>query len=308
MCTGALCGLQQNNKVDFGASNLACLSESHFRRTDTRRFLFLEISYLWNAFPFPFSQFPFHNFLSNQQNCLIFLSNETVPCNLLTSPNLAKLFFISYFPILSSPSRPPPSPSCLPSPSSLPRPKSPPKIPSNLFSLLSAGSPPPKPPEGLKCFIQQNEPKNSFKLKEKKKVKKSIVKGKEKVKENVKKKVKVKEKVKVKKKVKLKLREKVKGRKKEREKEIELEKNRNSLFQTIVKLKNEKMRKKLWKRVDSPLTALIPTSLFYNAKFDNAVCAHLTIPTEVVPCCCMIFNKVFQTIFFFSTPFILKNV
>ena len=55
----APCGLQQNNKVDFGASNLACLSESHFCRTDTRRFLFLEISYLWNAFPFLFSQFPF---------------------------------------------------------------------------------------------------------------------------------------------------------------------------------------------------------------------------------------------------------
>ena len=55
----ASCGLQQNNKVDFGASNLACLSEPHFCQTNMCQFLFLEISYLWNTFPFLFSQFPF---------------------------------------------------------------------------------------------------------------------------------------------------------------------------------------------------------------------------------------------------------
>ena len=31
----APCGLQQNNKVDFSASNLACLSKLHFCQTNT---------------------------------------------------------------------------------------------------------------------------------------------------------------------------------------------------------------------------------------------------------------------------------
>ena len=55
----APCELQQNNKVNFSASNLVCLSKLHFCQINTCWFLFLEISYLWNIFPFLFSQFLF---------------------------------------------------------------------------------------------------------------------------------------------------------------------------------------------------------------------------------------------------------